>query len=292
MAPTSRPTRSSLSTPSRLASLCSLFSVPTLAATAMLIGNATPADAAKISLAATGSSVSQTGVLVGGGGGGATPPSLTAPANVRMNSRKLCTASPAQSPCTVSDGTSVAQISWYDVSTDDVRTHVERRMEPNGAWARVQTIPNPVTYAASTYDRGLLPDTRYCYRLTAEAADGRAQTSGQTCVVTQKPGDLPVTRAQLRLVVANVPNGGTDGRFAVSLNLNADYDGGELMFPEYGAARFRPPTGGACVFSCSLLHEAAPVTRGERFVYVPFLYDEEAAAIRLQNERFLAASKG
>ncbi|MFO0691649.1 MAG: hypothetical protein U0900_23335 [Myxococcota bacterium] len=213
MAPFSRPTRSARSI------LAFLSSLPALAASAWLLGAAaTPSDAATISLAVTGSSVSQTGVLVGGGGGGATPPSLTAPANVRMTARKLCTASPAQSPCLVSDGTSVAQISWYDVSTDDVRTHIERRAEPNGAWTRVQTIASPVTYAASAYDRGLLPDTRYCYRLTAEAADGRAQTSGTTCLVTQIRGDLPVTRAQIRLVVANVPNGGTDGRFAVSLN--------------------------------------------------------------------------
>jgi predicted 2-oxoglutarate/Fe(II)-dependent dioxygenase YbiX/peroxiredoxin len=72
-------------------------------------------------------------------------------------------------------------------------------------------------------------------------------------------------------------------RFAVSLNLNDDYEGGELRFPEFGPRGYRPPAGGATVFSCSLLHEATPVTRGERFVYVPFLYDDEGAAIRAAN---------
>lgn len=205
---------------------CSLFcSTPPfmlsgalLAAIAGLVVAPTPADAAKV-LIGSGANVAITGVLVGGGGGGGSAPALTAPANVRVTSRKLCTASPAQAPCTVSDGTSTAQVSWYDISTDDVRTHLERRLEPSGAWTRVQTIAEPVTYARSTFDRGLAPDSRYCYRLTAEASDGRAQTSGTACVVSQIRNDLPVTRAQLRLVVANVSGGGTDGRgFTVALN--------------------------------------------------------------------------
>ena len=37
------------------------------------------------------------------------------------------------------------------------------------------------------------------------------------------------------------------------------------------------------VFACSLLHEATPVTRGERFVFVPFLYDQEGERIREAN---------
>ena len=73
-------------------------------------------------------------------------------------------------------------------------------------------------------------------------------------------------------------------KFAVSLNLNAeDYEGGDLRFPEFGPRTYRPPTGGATVFCCSLLHEATPVTRGERFVFVPFLYDDEGARLRRAN---------
>lgn len=197
---------------------CSYFFLSTLlAAIAGLFVVPTSADAMKVQLG-SGPNVAVTGVLVGGGGGGGSAPSLTAPANVRVTSRKLCTASPAQAPCTVSDGTSAVQISWYDVSTDDVRTYLERRLEPSGAWARVQTINAPVTNGSNIFDRGLAPDSRYCYRLTAEASDGRAQTSTTACVVTQMRGDLTVTRAQLRLVVANVSGGGTDGSFKVGLN--------------------------------------------------------------------------
>jgi predicted 2-oxoglutarate/Fe(II)-dependent dioxygenase YbiX len=60
--------------------------------------------------------------------------------------------------------------------------------------------------------------------------------------------------------------------FAISLNLNTDeYEGGELLFPEFNDHRYSPPAGGAVVFSASLLHEAAPVTRGSRYVLLSFL---------------------
>jgi predicted 2-oxoglutarate/Fe(II)-dependent dioxygenase YbiX/peroxiredoxin len=63
-----------------------------------------------------------------------------------------------------------------------------------------------------------------------------------------------------------------DRRFALTLNLNTgDYEGGELIFPEFGAHLYSPPPGGAIVFSCSLLHEAKPVTRGRRFTLLSFL---------------------
>ncbi|RYF88807.1 MAG: 2OG-Fe(II) oxygenase, partial [Caulobacteraceae bacterium] len=43
----------------------------------------------------------------------------------------------------------------------------------------------------------------------------------------------------------------------------------------------------ACVFSCSILHEATPVTRGERFAFLPFLYDEASAKVREENLKYL-----
>ena len=85
----------------------------------------------------------------------------------------------------------------------------------------------------------------------------------------------------------NTTKGTAHRRFAVSINLNADYDGGDLRFPEFGDRTYRPPPGGACVFSCSILHEATPVTRGERFAFLPFLYDEAAAKLREENLKYL-----
>lgn len=61
-------------------------------------------------------------------------------------------------------------------------------------------------------------------------------------------------------------------RFAVTINLNDDYDGGDLRFPEFGARRYRAPRGGAIVFSCSLLHEVTRMTAGRRYATLPFLY--------------------
>lgn len=62
-------------------------------------------------------------------------------------------------------------------------------------------------------------------------------------------------------------------RFAVSINLNTEeHEGGHLVFPEYCPAGYRPATGEALVFCCSLLHEARPVTKGSRYVQLAFLY--------------------
>jgi predicted 2-oxoglutarate/Fe(II)-dependent dioxygenase YbiX len=72
-----------------------------------------------------------------------------------------------------------------------------------------------------------------------------------------------------------------DRQFALTINLNSEeYEGGELLFPEYGEGRYKPPTGGAILFSCSLLHEALPVTSGQRFALLSFLRDATAAAGR------------
>jgi peroxiredoxin/predicted 2-oxoglutarate/Fe(II)-dependent dioxygenase YbiX len=87
----------------------------------------------------------------------------------------------------------------------------------------------------------------------------------------------------------NTTPGTAHRRFACTINLNADdYEGGDLRFPEFGPQTYRAPTGGAVVFSCSLLHEATPVTQGERYAFLPFLYDEAAAQIRERNAHSLS----
>lgn len=87
----------------------------------------------------------------------------------------------------------------------------------------------------------------------------------------------------------NTTKGTAHRRFAVTINLNADeFEGGELRFPEFDRHSYKAPTGGAVVFSCSLLHEALPVTKGTRYCTLPFLYDEEGAKIREQNLSYFA----
>jgi predicted 2-oxoglutarate/Fe(II)-dependent dioxygenase YbiX len=65
--------------------------------------------------------------------------------------------------------------------------------------------------------------------------------------------------------------------FALTLNLNDGYDGGQLRFPEYGNQLYRPEPGAALVFSCSHLHEVLDVRAGRRFVLLSFLYGEPTA---------------
>lgn len=61
-----------------------------------------------------------------------------------------------------------------------------------------------------------------------------------------------------------------------------------MRFPEFGQSLYVPPVGGAVIFSCSLLHEATPVTAGRRYAFLPFLYDEAAAKIREANRHVLS----
>jgi peroxiredoxin len=89
----------------------------------------------------------------------------------------------------------------------------------------------------------------------------------------------------------NTTTGTAHRRFAVTINLNTEeYTGGDLRFPEYGSRLFRAPTGGAVVFSCAMLHEAAPVTSGRRYAFLPFLYDEAAAEVRARNVSSIVGS--
>lgn len=75
-------------------------------------------------------------------------------------------------------------------------------------------------------------------------------------------------------------------RIASTIHLNDDYEGGGVRFPEYGHDVYRPETGGAIAFSGSTLHEALPVTKGERFVLVAFVHGDEEEAYR---RHFLAS---
>ncbi|MEX0349904.1 MAG: 2OG-Fe(II) oxygenase [Paracoccaceae bacterium] len=85
----------------------------------------------------------------------------------------------------------------------------------------------------------------------------------------------------------NTTKGTAHRRFAVSINLNDEFDGGEVSFPEYGTRSFKAPPGGAVIFSCSLLHAVSVVTRGRRYAFLPFLYDDAAAEIRMENNKHL-----
>jgi predicted 2-oxoglutarate/Fe(II)-dependent dioxygenase YbiX len=91
----------------------------------------------------------------------------------------------------------------------------------------------------------------------------------------------------------DVTAGTAHRKFAVTINLNAEaYEGGELHFPEFGKRTYRSPTGGATVFGCNLLHEATPVTKGVRYAFIPFLYDEAGDRLRKANLSLVGAKTG
>jgi predicted 2-oxoglutarate/Fe(II)-dependent dioxygenase YbiX/peroxiredoxin len=89
----------------------------------------------------------------------------------------------------------------------------------------------------------------------------------------------------------NVNAGAQHRRFAVSINLNNNFEGCDLMFPEFGRKAYRPPEGGALVFSCGALHQVTPVTKGRRYAFLAFLYGEEDAKKREANNAKLHAGE-
>ncbi len=89
----------------------------------------------------------------------------------------------------------------------------------------------------------------------------------------------------------NVNAGAQHRRFAVSINLNNNFEGCDLMFPEFGRKTYRPPEGGALVFSCGALHQVTAVTKGRRYAFLAFLYGEEDAKKREANNAKLHAGE-
>ena len=69
-------------------------------------------------------------------------------------------------------------------------------------------------------------------------------------------------------------------RFVLSIPLNDDFDGGEISFPEYSPQGYKVASGTSVAFSASILHGLAPVTRGRRYAFLTFLFDEAAERLR------------
>jgi predicted 2-oxoglutarate/Fe(II)-dependent dioxygenase YbiX len=84
-----------------------------------------------------------------------------------------------------------------------------------------------------------------------------------------------VTGGYFRLHRDNLTPDAKHRRFALSLNLNDAYAGGEIVFPEFGPKGYRPPAGGALVFSGTLLHAASDVSAGKRYVLLTFLWGDD-----------------
>lgn len=66
-------------------------------------------------------------------------------------------------------------------------------------------------------------------------------------------------------------------RFALSISLNTDYEGGELVFREYAGKGYRGDVGTALVFSSGLLHEIEETTEGTRYNLISHLFNDASA---------------
>jgi hypothetical protein len=130
-------------------------------------------------------------------------------------------------------------------------------LEPAKKRRADHTVEDPELQGLLTATLGsrILPEIAraFCYRAS------RFEGFKIACYDAEAGGHFQAHRDNLSPATAH-------RRFAVSLNLNTDYEGGEIVFPEYGGDRYRPGEGEALVFSGALLHEVRPVTRGRRFV--------------------------
>lgn len=70
----------------------------------------------------------------------------------------------------------------------------------------------------------------------------------------------------------NVATSTAHRKFALSINLNDDFEGGELVFNEYAPQGYRAAPGTALVFSSSLLHEVQETTKGIRYNLISHFY--------------------
>ena len=65
-------------------------------------------------------------------------------------------------------------------------------------------------------------------------------------------------------------------RFALSLNLNDDYEGGDVVFREYDERGYKSPAGTAMIFSSALLHEVRETTQGTRYTLISHFFNEQS----------------
>ena len=161
----------------------------------------------------------------------------------------------------------------------DVETGVERSaggtrsevLDASYKRRRDHTVRDPdlLRELSSVVGRRAMPEVRKAFAFRATRFEGFKIA----CYDASTGGFFRAHRDNLTLSTAHRV-------FALTLNLNDAYEGGQLRFPEYGNQLYRPDAGAALVFSCAHLHEVRDVTAGRRFVLLSFLYGDPAAMPR------------
>ncbi|MEK7258702.1 MAG: hypothetical protein AAB211_02775 [Pseudomonadota bacterium] len=75
-------------------------------------------------------------------------------------------------------------------------------------------------------------------------------------------------------------------RYAMTLVLNDDFEGGGVTFPEYNDSIVQVPKCSAIIFPGALYHQVKEIGKGKRYVVVSFLFAEEEARLKSDLERF------
>ena len=75
-------------------------------------------------------------------------------------------------------------------------------------------------------------------------------------------------------------------RYAITLVLNDDYEGGGIAFPEYNSDVLSVPKYGAVVFPGALFHQVNEIASGSRYVIIRFFFGEAEAAVKEESERY------
>jgi predicted 2-oxoglutarate/Fe(II)-dependent dioxygenase YbiX/peroxiredoxin len=127
----------------------------------------------------------------------------------------------------------------------------------------VVTDAERTRFLATTVGRRVMPEVSKAFAYRATRFEGFK-------IACYEASDLGFFRAHRD----NLSPSTAHRRFALTLNLNDGYEGGQLRFPEYGPELYRPPPGAALIFSCSHLHEVLDVTAARRFVLLSFLFGD------------------
>ena len=75
-------------------------------------------------------------------------------------------------------------------------------------------------------------------------------------------------------------------RYAMTLVLNDDYEGGGIAFPEYNSSVLEVPKYGAVIFPGSLFHQVNEIGAGNRYVIISFFFGDAEAKEKEGSERY------
>ena len=75
-------------------------------------------------------------------------------------------------------------------------------------------------------------------------------------------------------------------RYAMTLVLNDDYEGGGIAFPEYNSSVLEVPKYGAVIFPGSLFHQVNEIGAGNRYVIISFFFGDAEAREKEGSERY------